>query len=208
MRVSTIAMLVLLAIVVVIDLVGTFAPVPQAPSAADVRAALVGGAPIDSPPETRVPDHDPERHESGVGAPLPEVDGARVIDFELIAGFDAPRVATEAVAAVPAQIRELDGTRVALAGYMVPTEFADGRVSRYLLARSPLACCYGAQPAPNELVDVLLPDGTTVEHEFFLPVVVVGTFRIVRPELGVTDLYGLYELDQESLRVLGSAGNR
>ena len=197
-------MLVFLAGVVGIDLLGVGMAVPVAPDAATVHAALVMGAPIDSPVD--VPEHDPDHHGTPDMAAIHTEDGTRLIDFELIAGFEVEPDPEAALEGIPEPIRALHGTRVALAGFMIPTEFDDGRVSRFLIARSPLACCFGATPAANELVDAIPVDGGTVEHEFFRPVLVTGTFRIIEPTALAEGVYGLYELDQDTLSVLAIEG--
>lgn len=107
-------------------------------------------------------------------------------------GEGAPPLPLEAF---PPAARELEGKRVALAGFAQVTSFEAGRVRAFVLARYPAGCCFGGLPQYDEWVDVELardaevPDGSR-------PLRAVGRFEVgeVLGEEGyVLSLYRLRE---------------
>ncbi len=55
---------------------------------------------------------------------------------------------------IPAQVKALDGQKVIVSGYMLPTKVEKGLVKEFLLVASPMLCCYGQTPQVNEFVVV------------------------------------------------------
>ena len=98
---------------------------------------------------------------------------------------------------IPAAVRALDGQRVRLGGYMLPVRMEQGRVQEFLLIRSPMVCCFGSTPAPNEWVVVKMA-GPGVAQQMDLPLHFYGTLHVgeIR-ESGVFE--GLYRLDCEKV---------
>lgn len=101
---------------------------------------------------------------------------------------------------VPAVIRQLDGRRVDVAGFMLPFKFENGRTTEFLIVSSQMVCCYGMQPEPNEWVLVQAPPpGFEVQPD--RPLRFYGTLRVRETyEDGVFST--LYHLECEKIVAL------
>jgi hypothetical protein len=156
-------------------------------------------ASVPLPPESEVAAHAAAR-------------GARPVTFDELASFpcpwpesfedpppgggpatgDAPRWTPPVV---PEEIRALDGSRVTLAGYVLPTEMEGGRVLGGLFCRYAAGCCYGGQPQANELVELRIADPRGFEAETHLPVLLTGTLRVRSVGSPKELLNGIYVLE-------------
>ena len=145
-------------------------------------------------------------------APLPPEDvlraaaaGADVVPFERLAEGDRGFPSGDgpfAGAPVADAIRALEGSRVAVAGYMLPTDVEGDRARRFLLCRWPGNCCFGGTIEPDDLVacDVAAADGAAIVTH--LPVLVVGTFRVRSPTTRADVSASLYALEACEVRTL------
>lgn len=115
-------------------------------------------------------------------ADLPPVRGTG-----LVAGLRAPQRWR-----IPDHIQRLSGTAVAVDGYMLPLDFNNGTVNRFLLNASYDMCQFGAPSSPTERIDVTLTGGrrTLFTHR---AVRVYGTLT-VREEIDGGEVVGLYTL--------------
>lgn len=95
--------------------------------------------------------------------PLARQSGYAKIGFSQLAGF--PFAAPESplapgtkppdvLAQVPAVVRQLDGEKVVLTGFMLPTKLKDGFATEFLFLSSSQLCCFGTQPALNDWIAV------------------------------------------------------
>lgn len=130
-------------------------------------------------------------------------DGYWRISFLNLASFDFVAPPPDAPPApgslkdIPENIRTLDGRRVLLSGYMLPIRLENGLVTECLLVRSPMMCCYGVVPAPNEWVVVKMK-GAGVGVMMDTPVKFYGTLRVGGVYEDKT-FAGIYQLDGEKV---------
>lgn len=84
----------------------------------------------------------------------------------------------------PEEIRQLEGKRVKIPGFMVPLEDDQRKVTEFLLVPTPQACIHVPPPPPNQMVYVRMKGG--VESKQGLPIWVYGTFKVntVRSQYG------------------------
>ena len=80
---------------------------------------------------------------------------------------------------IPASAQGLDGKKVYLQGYMYPTNQSRG-LTRFVLCRDNGTCCFGGQPNLNDMVEVKIKPGLTIDFTSSLRGI-GGTFR-ARPE--------------------------
>jgi hypothetical protein len=107
----------------------------------------------------------------------------QVVSFGLLSSFTyGDPVAPASVnprgrAKVPDAILALNGRQVAIDGFMLPIDYDDGGVTRFLLNASFDMCQFGAPSAVNERVDVTMTDGrrTVFTHR---PIRVYGQFEV------------------------------
>lgn len=142
--------------------------------------------------------------------PPPEVIGGHVkLGFDRLAGFKFnapdydpgadPAVLLPAIdGQIPAEIKQYDGRKAILTGYMLPTKMDGSLVMEFMLVSSPAACCYGAVPAVNEWVVVKMKPGAGVPAQLDIPVSFRGLLS-VRGTLEGGYLTSIYALAGESI---------
>lgn len=119
---------------------------------------------------------------------------------ELDASAPAGTPPPSGIKQVPPQVMALDGKKVVVSGYMLPTKIDKGLVTEFLLVSSPMLCCYGATPQVNEFVVVKMGQG--VKPVMDTPVQFLG-------KLAVKEMYedgfltNIYSLQGEKM---GKAG--
>ncbi len=120
------------------------------------------------------------------------------IDFALLMEFDFPGLVTGGDSAelpeIPAEVRELDGTLVAIEGFMNPLSFDAQGVSEFTLVADPTFCCFGVTPQLNHFVHVSLPEGERCDFHSMVPIAVFGELS-VGPEEEDGILLSLYRLE-------------
>jgi hypothetical protein len=102
---------------------------------------------------------------------------------------------TEVLRQIPTEIRELDGKKVAVTGYMLAVSLQNGLTDEFLLLRNQSVCCFGMVPRVNELILVkTAPPGVRPMSD--VPVSVAGTLQLKQiGEAG--SLTGIYEMTAE-----------
>ena len=97
---------------------------------------------------------------------------------------------------IPTEVKNWNGKKAVVTGFMVPVKMEKGLVTEFLLMRNTMACCYGAVPNMNEWVVVRMKKGVPplmdVPIEFFGELKVGAMF-----ENGY--MTGLYELEGERM---------
>ena len=174
---------------------------PAAPTASQPVQTLVPSAAV---PSTRPAISLASRN--GLTPPVEQgSDGSWRVSFLNLASFDfavpspnAPHVPGSRKD-MPDSMSKLDGKRVVLSGHMLPIKIEKGRVTEFLLIRSPMVCCCGVAPAPNEWVVVKMkgPGTATVMGT---PMNFYGTLRV--GEIYEDDTCaGIYQLEGEKVAV-------
>jgi len=103
---------------------------------------------------------------------------------------------------IPPTVKELNGRRVSLKGFMLPLKVEQGLVTELLIMRDQSMCCYGTVPKINEWVSVKMT-GKGVKPVMDQAVTMMGTLKVgaIR-ENGY--LVGIYEMAGE--KMAGPAG--
>lgn len=78
---------------------------------------------------------------------------------------------------IPQDVLDLEGRKVAIAGFLLPVALEHGRTREFLLLRTQSACCFGLVPRVNELIIVNVPAPGVVPKPD-VPVVVAGTLAL------------------------------
>ena len=102
---------------------------------------------------------------------------------------------------IPAEIKELNGRKLTITGYMLPVRLTEGRATEFLLVKDPAMCCYGVVPEMNEWVVVKMKQGG-VPPLMDVPVSFYGEFKVGATfENGY--MTGIYELAGEGMAKSG-----
>lgn len=100
--------------------------------------------------------------------------GALKIDFDFLGGFDYEKDGT-----VPEAVKELDGKKVKITGFMLPVDFESGAVDRFMLMNFRVGCCFDVMPRVNEFVYVEMPEGISTKYLTDIPLAVTGRLEVV-----------------------------
>ena len=76
----------------------------------------------------------------------------------------------------PAEIKQLEGQKVKIPGFMVPLEDNQQKVTEFLLVPTPQACIHVPPPPPNQMIYVKMKEG--VEARPGAPIWTYGTFKV------------------------------
>ncbi len=135
-------------------------------------------------------------------APYLTVGFDRLSDFE----FDPTKVTATSDAGVlaagdgliPQSVRQLDGQRVSISGFMLPLKTEDGVVTELLLMRTQMSCCFGGTPNLNEWVLVRSPKKNGVKSLMDTVVTISGTLKVGTVlESGI--IAGIYSLAADQM---------
>ncbi|MHC4819071.1 MAG: DUF3299 domain-containing protein [Planctomycetota bacterium] len=79
---------------------------------------------------------------------------------------------------IPAKILGLDGTRIAIKGFMIPLKNDGEEVVEFVLVRNQNACCFGIVPAMNEWIHVKMNPEEVAPYAIDIPITVFGKLEI------------------------------
>jgi uncharacterized protein len=78
----------------------------------------------------------------------------------------------------PESLKNLDGKKVRVPGFMVPLEDNMRKVTTFLLVPSPQACIHVPPPPPNQMVLVEGREEQNIEVRSYVPIWTYGTLHI------------------------------
>ena len=114
-------------------------------------------------------------------------------DLDLLKVMNAEPVPVDVAEQMPQWLKDLDGKRIRIRGFMYPPPLEEG-LRGFVLARDNQICCFGRDPKRYDLIDVFMRDGVTTKYIQNRSFDVVGMFRI-QPEEAGGKLYQLYVLE-------------
>ncbi len=117
-------------------------------------------------------------------------------DLDLLKVLNVDPVPVDVVDQFPAWLRNLDGQRVRIRGFMYPSY--EEMLSAFVLTRDTGVCCFGPNPKVYYLIGVKLKEGTKVKYVQNRPVDVVGTFHI-QPVVSDGNWFQLYKITDASV---------
>ena len=119
-------------------------------------------------------------------------------DIDLLKVLNMEPVPADAVDYFPQWLKDLNGKRVRLRGFMYPTFEATG-LTGFALARDNSICCFGRDPLVYDILEVSLAEGETTNYIEAKAFDVEGVFQI-DPAADDKELFQLYRI--EDARVL------
>lgn len=135
------------------------------------------------------------------------VNGYLKIGFERLSGFPfnpapfdpAKPNAQPASSAdqIPERVKQFDGKKVIVTGFMLPVRTDKGRVTELLLMKDPMMCCYGVVPQINEWIVVRMTNGGVPALQD-VPIAFYGTLH-VKELYDNNYLSGIYLLEGEKM---------
>ncbi|MBL8852149.1 MAG: hypothetical protein JNG89_20925, partial [Planctomycetaceae bacterium] len=98
-------------------------------------------------------------------------------DLDLLKVLNMEPVVKSAPELFPQWLKDLDGQRIRLRGYMRPGELSEN-IPFFVLARDTKACCFGPNTKAYDIIPVIMREGVTTEYIHLQPFDIVGVFHI------------------------------
>jgi hypothetical protein len=98
-------------------------------------------------------------------------------DFDLLKVLNMEPVTEDAPSRMPMWLKDLNGKRIRVRGFMFPP-FEDEGIRAFTLARDNQICCFGRNPMVYDLVDVFMRKGESSDYIQNRPFDVIGVFHI------------------------------
>ncbi|NQV27133.1 MAG: hypothetical protein HQ518_22530 [Rhodopirellula sp.] len=98
-------------------------------------------------------------------------------DFDLLKILNMDPVTEDAPSRMPKWLKDLDGKRIRVRGFMFPP-FEEENIRAFTLARDNQICCFGRNPLVYDLVDVFMRKGESTDYIQGRPFDVIGIFHI------------------------------
>lgn len=95
---------------------------------------------------------------------------------------------------IPQEVQDLEGKSVYLKGFMYPTN-RPYALTQFVLCKDNAQCCFGGQPALQDMIGVVLTKNRTTDHDPSL-IGVAGTLRI-NPKYSGANLEPIYLMDAD-----------
>ena len=124
---------------------------------------------------------------------LDEPDWRQLADAEYIASLSYD---TE----IPDAVKQIDGKKVAITGFMLPIDVDKGKVKRFLLLKSTMSCCFGVAPRINEVVYVESSKKQKIQTVMDTPITVFGKLSIGQQFREDLMLMGVYQLELDEVK--------
>ncbi len=124
---------------------------------------------------------------------LDEPDWKQLADSEYIAALSYD---TE----IPNEVKQIDGKKVAITGFMLPIDVDKGKVKRFLLLKSTMSCCFGVAPRINEVVYVESSKKQKIQAVMDMPITVFGKLSIGQQFREDLMLVGVYQLELDEVK--------
>lgn len=98
-------------------------------------------------------------------------------DLDLLKILNMEPVTADADTYFPKWLTNLDGQRIRIRGYMMPT-FESTGLERFVMARDTGLCCFGRNPKVYDLISVELKSDKPTDYIHLRPFDVVGTLKV------------------------------
>ena len=99
---------------------------------------------------------------------------------------------------IPNGIKALNGKKVMVEGYMVPTDGEGSKVSNFILLQNTMSCCFGVPPPANGWIDAAMIEDRHTKYYSDEIVQIYGTLEVGEvfdPEKGLS----IYRMQVEKL---------
>ena len=124
---------------------------------------------------------------------LDEPDWRQLADAEYIASLSYD---TE----IPDEVKQIDGKKVAITGFMLPIDVDKGKVKQFLLLKSTMSCCFGVAPRINEVIYVESPKKQKIQTVMDMPITVFGKLSVGQQFREDLMLMGVYQLELDEVK--------
>lgn len=110
----------------------------------------------------------------------------KILNMDPVTG-DVPQL-------MPQWLKDLEGKRIRLRGFMYPA-FQETGLPSFVVVRDIQECCFGPNPKPYDLIRVVMREGVTTDYIQSRPFDVEGIFHIKIVQFSEDEVDGVYEID-------------
>ena len=103
-------------------------------------------------------------------------------------------------AQIPDKVKQIDGKKVAITGFMLPIDVDKGKVKRFLLLKSTMSCCFGVAPRINEVVYVESSKKQKIQSVMDTPITAFGKLSVGQQFREDLMLVGVYQLALDEVK--------
>ena len=103
-------------------------------------------------------------------------------------------------AEIPDKVKQINGKKVAIMGFMLPIDVDKGKVQRFLLLKSTMSCCFGVAPRINEVIYVESSKKQKIQAVMDTPVTVFGKLSVGQQFREDLMLMGVYKLELDEVK--------
>ena len=101
---------------------------------------------------------------------------------------------------IPDEVKQIDGKKVAITGFMLPIDVDNGKVKRFLLLKSTMSCCFGVAPRINEVIYVESSKKQKIQSVMDMPITVFGKLSVGQQFREDLMLVGVYRLELDEVK--------
>jgi hypothetical protein len=116
--------------------------------------------------------------------PIKDADGYLQLTFPYLSSYDYPMPSEEDVEQknfgdhIPPHIKELQGQKIVIDGFLLPSDFEGKKLKRLVLFNTYLGCCFGSIPGMNEWIYVTMIEAQPFQYFHGMPIKVYGTLEV------------------------------
>ena len=101
---------------------------------------------------------------------------------------------------IPDKVKQIDGKKVAITGFMLPINVDKGKVKQFLLMKSTMSCCFGVAPRINEVIYVESSKNQKIQAVMDTPITAFGKLSIGQQFREDLMLMGVYKLELDEVK--------
>jgi len=118
-------------------------------------------------------------------------------------GLDDPAVAGTPTATpkdqIPEPIKQLNEKKIAIQGFMVPTDLKNGKSQNFLLVKDQSLCCFGRMPRMNEWISVRTKPGNGARVVQDQPITVFGSLSVGEQKDASGEVLSIYRIEADDV---------
>lgn len=100
---------------------------------------------------------------------------------------------------IPEPIKKLNEKKIAVQGFMVPTDLKNGKSQNFLLVKDQSLCCFGRMPRMNEWISVRTKPGKGARVVQDQPITVFGSLSVGEQKDPTGEVLSIYRIEADDV---------
>ena len=136
---------------------------------------------------------------SSDGDYLPLTFGTLSSYYYELPGIEEPATKAPSKDQIPAPIKALNDKRIAVQGFMMPTDLKNGKCTNFMLVKDQSLCCFGRMPRMNEWISVKTRPGKSARAILDQPITVFGSLSVGEQKDSSGEILSIYRVDADDV---------